>query len=89
MLSFWEYKEEARPDFSTIVSTLSNYLESTSDYLNLNAALDKELMHSASGKNKDSAKHTSATSSSGKNAERTINRILSNPNDYYQPGSSV
>lgn len=86
MLSFWEYKEEARPDFSTIVSTLSNYLESTSDYLNLNVALDKELMHSASG---DSAKRTSATSSSGKNAERTINRILSNPNDYYQPGSSV
>lgn len=76
MLSFWEYKEEARPDFSTIVSTLSNYLESTSDYLNLNVALDKELMHSASGKNKDSAKHT-------------INRILSDPNDYYQPGSSV
>lgn len=35
MLSFWNCKPEERPDFTSIVYTLSNYLEITSDYLDL------------------------------------------------------
>lgn len=37
MLSFWNHKAEERPDFTSIVNTLSNYLEITADYLDLTA----------------------------------------------------
>ena len=35
MLSTWDPRDDDRPTFSSLVATLSSYLESTSDYLDL------------------------------------------------------
>ena len=80
MLSSWDRKPEDRPTFSNIVQTLSSYLESTSDYLDLTTIVDKE-------------KHIAKLEPTKieEDPEHSITRIPSNPNDYYtaDPESSV
>lgn len=77
MLSFWERKDEARPNFSSIVNTLSSYLESTSDYLDLTALIDKEKTQENIG-----AKEPQ-TIEIEDSPEHSIRHVPSNPNDYY------
>ena len=76
MLEFWERKDEARPDFSTIVTTLSSYLETTSDYLDL-TLIEKE-----KAVIDDTTQKTVLEDRPG----HSITRFVSNPNDYYVAG---
>lgn len=72
MLSFWDRKPEARPDFSSIVKTLSSYLETTSDYLDLTTFVNKE-----------KATTTPEATETEDDPEHSITRIPSSPNNYY------
>lgn len=78
MLSFWERKEDARPDFPSIVTILSQYLMCTSDYLDLST-----IKHDS---------NNTAISSAPKginiedDPEHSITHVPSNPNDYYVAG---
>lgn len=42
MLSFWSEKPEDRPNFSSIVDTLTSYMIATADYLDLTAVEGKK-----------------------------------------------
>lgn len=71
LLSCWERKNEARPEFSTIVNTLSDFLLVSSNYLDL-SQIDK----------KDSEKPTQIED----NEHHDIKHVPANPNDYYMAG---
>ena len=80
MLSFWSPKPEGRPDFATIVNTLTSYLVATSDYLDL-AAVDKD-------KNPDLVKvcpedYCMASSKLEDNPERSLTHVPAQANAYH------
>lgn len=72
MLSMWDRRADDRPTFTDLVSTLSSYLEVTSDYLDL------------SGLEKSPCKPCKLDKVENllKDKELNIKRIPSNPNDY-------
>lgn len=74
MLSTWDRKDVLRPTFSDLVSTLSSYLEYTSDYLDLNPS-DKI------------SKPDPKTNGIEEDPKHIINRIPSTQNDYFNAGS--
>lgn len=88
MLTFWDRKPEDRPTFSSIVQSLSSYLESTSDYLDLSTVVNKENNTTKPEIEEDpehSIKRVQSTPNNYYTAdpEHSITRVPSNPNDYY------
>ena len=70
MLSFWDRKDGARPDFSTIVTSLSNILLISSDYLDLTILKEEK---PEQPEVEDSLEHS-------------LRHVPANPNDYYLAG---
>ena len=73
MLSTWDQKGHDRPTFSSLVATLSSYLESTSDYLDLGGFVKPGGKPDKQEEEEDS--------------ELGLRRIPSSPNDYIIAGA--
>ena len=43
MMSCWEYEPDERPSFSTLVDSLSQYLETMAEYMDVGGSLSKSL----------------------------------------------
>ena len=76
MLSCWERKENSRPTFSSIVSTLVSYMEISSDYLDLST------FKAASADEKNPPPESIQVPDD----KHGLFRVVSNPNDYYKAG---